>query len=97
MIGLYAIVLGAPPDVEGARGEAVRAIPLDGFMAVAGDAPPEYLIAPQWCLDKPGLLRAIHAELERRNSWQGYSWSGSERHSPGLHSGNVRQPLPIIG
>jgi radical SAM protein (TIGR01212 family) len=36
-----------------------------------GDAPPDYLIAPGWCLDKPGLLRAIHAELERRDSWQG--------------------------
>jgi radical SAM protein (TIGR01212 family) len=36
-----------------------------------GDAPPDYLVAPLWCLDKPGLLRAIHAELERRDSWQG--------------------------
>jgi uncharacterized protein len=36
-----------------------------------GDAPPDYLIAPQWCLDKPGLLRAIDAELERRGTWQG--------------------------
>jgi radical SAM protein (TIGR01212 family) len=36
-----------------------------------GDAPPDYLVAPVWCLDKPALLRAIHAELERRGSWQG--------------------------
>jgi radical SAM protein (TIGR01212 family) len=36
-----------------------------------GDAPPDYLIAPMWCLDKPGLLHAIHEELERRGSWQG--------------------------
>ena len=36
-----------------------------------GDAPPDYLIAPLWCLDKPALLRAIHEELERRDSWQG--------------------------
>ncbi len=36
-----------------------------------GDAPPDYLVAPLWCLDKAGLLRAIHAELERRQSWQG--------------------------
>jgi radical SAM protein (TIGR01212 family) len=36
-----------------------------------GDAPPDYLVAPLWCLDKPGLLHAIHAELERRDSWQG--------------------------
>jgi radical SAM protein (TIGR01212 family) len=36
-----------------------------------GDAPPDYLVAPQWCLDKPALLAAIHSELERRESWQG--------------------------
>lgn len=38
---------------------------------LSGDAPPDYLVAPTWCLDKPALLRAIHAELERRDSWQG--------------------------
>lgn len=38
---------------------------------LGGDAPPEYLVAPAWCLDKQGLLRAIDAELECRDSWQG--------------------------
>jgi radical SAM protein (TIGR01212 family) len=38
---------------------------------LSGEAPPDYLVAPPWCLDKPGLLGAIHAELERRDSWQG--------------------------
>jgi radical SAM protein (TIGR01212 family) len=38
---------------------------------LSGDAPPDYLVAPTWCLDKPALLRAIHAELQRRDSWQG--------------------------
>lgn len=38
---------------------------------LSGDAPPEYLVAPLWCLDKPGLLRAIDEELARRGSWQG--------------------------
>jgi radical SAM protein (TIGR01212 family) len=38
---------------------------------LSGDAPPDYLVAPAWCLDKPALLRAIRAELERRDSWQG--------------------------
>jgi uncharacterized protein len=41
-----------------------------------GDAPPDYLVAPLWCLDKPGLLAAIKAELERRDSWQGKAFSG---------------------
>jgi hypothetical protein len=36
-----------------------------------GDAPPEYLVGPRWCLDKPAVLAAIAQEFERRNSWQG--------------------------
>jgi hypothetical protein len=43
-----------------------------------GDAPPDYLVAPQWCLDKPALLNAIHAELARRDSWQGKKANQSE-------------------
>jgi radical SAM protein (TIGR01212 family) len=42
---------------------------------LSGDAPPDYLVAPIWCLDKPGLLRAIRAELERRDSRQGKYFS----------------------
>jgi radical SAM protein (TIGR01212 family) len=38
---------------------------------LSGDAPPDYLVAPLWCLDKPALLRAIQEELRRRDSWQG--------------------------
>lgn len=38
---------------------------------LSGDAPPEFLVAPQWCLDKPAVLAAIHQELERRDSRQG--------------------------
>ena len=38
---------------------------------LTGDAPPDYLVAPQWCLDKPGLIRDVEAELRLRDSWQG--------------------------
>lgn len=38
---------------------------------VSGDAPPDYFVGPSWCLDKPGVLRAIEAEFARRDSWQG--------------------------
>jgi radical SAM superfamily enzyme len=38
---------------------------------LTGDAPPDYLIAPLWCLDKAGLLRDIQDELTKRDSWQG--------------------------
>jgi radical SAM protein (TIGR01212 family) len=38
---------------------------------VSGEAPPDYLIAPSWCLDKDALRRALDAEFGRRNTWQG--------------------------
>jgi uncharacterized protein len=38
---------------------------------LSGDAPPDYLVAPLWCLDKPALLRAIDEEMRRRDGWQG--------------------------
>jgi uncharacterized protein len=38
---------------------------------LCGDAPPEYLIGPQWCRDKGSVRSAIEAELRRRRSFQG--------------------------
>jgi len=38
---------------------------------ISGDAPPDYFVGPSWCLDKPAVKRAIEAELERRDTWQG--------------------------
>jgi len=38
---------------------------------LSGDAPPQYLVGPEWCLDKQGVVRAIEAELVRRDTWQG--------------------------
>jgi radical SAM protein (TIGR01212 family) len=38
---------------------------------VTGDAPPDYFVGPDWCLDKPGVKRAIEEEFSRRGSWQG--------------------------
>jgi radical SAM protein (TIGR01212 family) len=38
---------------------------------VSGDAPPDYLIGPSWCLDKPSVLLAVKHEFERRDTWQG--------------------------
>jgi radical SAM protein (TIGR01212 family) len=55
---------------------------------LAGDAPPDMLVAPAWCLDKQGLLRLVDQELERRDGWQG-------KH---CRAGRVlprRLPLPI--
>ena len=38
---------------------------------ISGEAPPDYLIAPQWCLDKPLILKTLDAEFTRRDTWQG--------------------------
>ena len=38
---------------------------------LSGDAPREYLVGPEWCLDKSAVLRAIEAEFRRRGTRQG--------------------------
>lgn len=38
---------------------------------ISGDAPPDYFIGPDWCLDKPAVLKKLKEELERRDTWQG--------------------------
>jgi uncharacterized protein len=38
---------------------------------LCGDAPPTYLVAPTWCLDKAAVRSAVEAEFRRRGSWQG--------------------------
>jgi len=38
---------------------------------VGGDAPPDFLVGPDWCLDKPGLRSALDVEFLRRDTWQG--------------------------
>jgi radical SAM superfamily enzyme len=38
---------------------------------ISGDAPPDFLVGPSWCLNKPDVIKAIDAEFDRRNTWQG--------------------------
>jgi len=38
---------------------------------ISGDAPPDYFVGPDWCLDKPAVKLAIETEFERRDTWQG--------------------------
>jgi len=38
---------------------------------IAGDASPDALIGPPWCLDKQGLREAVEQEFGRRDTWQG--------------------------
>jgi uncharacterized protein len=58
---------------------------------VGGDAPPDYLVAPAWCLDKPGLLTAVRQELQRRDSWQGKFFEASAALAIPLRIG-----LPVV-
>jgi radical SAM protein (TIGR01212 family) len=62
-----------------------------------GDAPPDYLVAPLWCLDKPGLLHDIRGELERRDSEQGRLCRAEKSRGPAaLGRGRGRCPLPVV-
>ena len=64
---------------------------------LSGDAPPDYLVAPQWCLDKPGLLQAIHAELQRRESWQGkHQESGVRNQESAFRNQTKVVPLRVL-
>lgn len=64
---------------------------------LSGDAPPDYLVAPLWCLDKPALLAAIHQELERRDSWQGKHYPGpSEETRACPKTTRNRLALPLV-
>jgi radical SAM protein (TIGR01212 family) len=38
---------------------------------LCGEAPPEYFIGPEWCLNKSAVRMAIEAEFRRRGTWQG--------------------------
>jgi radical SAM protein (TIGR01212 family) len=38
---------------------------------LSGDAPRQYLVGPDWCLDKAAILAAIDAEFARRGTRQG--------------------------
>jgi radical SAM superfamily enzyme len=58
---------------------------------LSGDAPPDYLVAPLWCLDKPALLRAIQEELVRRDSRQGKHFQPH----PGAAGVSPRWPMDL--
>ena len=38
---------------------------------ISGDAPPDYFVGPQWCLDKAVVRAILDAEFVRRDTWQG--------------------------
>jgi len=38
---------------------------------ISGEAPPQYFVGPEWCLDKPAVKRAVDQAMEDRDTWQG--------------------------
>ena len=42
---------------------------------VSGDAPPDYFVGPQWCLDKSHVLTALNNEFQQRGTYQGRCYS----------------------
>jgi radical SAM protein (TIGR01212 family) len=38
---------------------------------ISGEAPGDWFLGPQWCLDKPKILNKLQTEFEQRDSWQG--------------------------
>ena len=42
---------------------------------ISGDAPPDYFVGPDWCLDKPAIRNALEEEFRRRDTWQGRCYS----------------------
>jgi len=56
---------------------------------LTGDPHPEELLAPDWCRDKPRVLRLIKEEFARRGSRQGSRWAGGED-----SGGRAREPAP---
>jgi uncharacterized protein len=54
---------------------------------ISGDAPPDYLIEPRWCLDKARLRSDIEAEMHRLDAMQGDLYDPNWQDEP-------VQPLP---
>lgn len=62
-----------------------------------GDAPPSFLVAPLWCLEKARLLEAVTAELQRRDSWQGKAWQPRAARIPGRVWPIPLMQVPVSG
>jgi radical SAM protein (TIGR01212 family) len=65
---------------------------------LSGDAPPEYLVAPAWCLEKQALLESVQRELQRRDSWQGRWFDATlQRRAAATEARHARVSLPVVG
>jgi radical SAM superfamily enzyme len=42
---------------------------------ISGDAPPNFLVEPMWCLDKNSTIKELEEEFRRRSTTQGYAYT----------------------
>ncbi|HEY2989739.1 MAG TPA: TIGR01212 family radical SAM protein [Candidatus Binatia bacterium] len=49
---------------------------------LSGETYRDLTVAPEWSINKIGVHNAIHAEMERRDTWQGKFFRADERFSP---------------
>ncbi|MCX7699841.1 MAG: TIGR01212 family radical SAM protein [Gemmataceae bacterium] len=57
---------------------------------LSGEAPRDYLVAPQWCREKGAILRGIENEFRRRGTRQG------ARYRAGVFPRSFRTALPVL-
>lgn len=57
--------------------DVIECLPPDCIVErISGEAPPDYLIGPAWCADKPAIRKALDEEFARRDTWQGRGFRG---------------------
>lgn len=61
---------------------------------LTGDAPPDFLIAPAWVLEKARFLAMFERELCRRQTWQGRCFESQGTARPLLHQHGDGDPTP---
>ncbi len=42
---------------------------------ISGEAPASFLVGPEWCLDKPAIIRAFDDLMTSRETWQGKKYA----------------------
>lgn len=62
---------------------------------VSGDAPPDFLIEPQWCLQKSALRLEIENEFKRRGSRQGDRYQPRDQEAPPAATATDQTPAAI--
>ncbi|HOW70689.1 MAG TPA: TIGR01212 family radical SAM protein [Phycisphaerae bacterium] len=69
--------------------------PTVAIQRMHADAPGDILVAPDWCLDKAGILEDIRREQLRRDSWQGKALGFSMADIPSVPPTSLVRPAGV--